>query len=207
MKKLFFTVCYCFAITFSMAQVHMDEGASMGVRAGMNFSLLNFGNASESFSPGASIGIFSKATLQGQFSFQPELSASMQNTNVEFDESLGGAKFSLSFYYAEVAFLGVYNINYHVSVHAGAFLSYLFRFTSKNENVNVEAENYISRKNFYDINFGLITGGAYEFKRFDIGLRMNFGMFTIGKNDTLEGYSPYTQTKNSYFQVYGAYIF
>ena len=144
-----------------MAQVHMDEGASLGVRPGMNFSFLNFGSAKESFSPGASIGLFSKAPIYNQFSFQPEISASMQNTIVEFDETLNSSKINLSLYYAEVAFLGVYNINYHVSVHAGVFISYLFRLTMKNENANHEIENYIGRKNFNDLNFGLITGGAY----------------------------------------------
>lgn len=207
MKKLIITACYCFAFTFSTAQVHIDEGASLGVRAGVNFSFLNFANAKESFSPGASIGIYSKAPLIDKFSFQPELSASMQNTSVEFDETLNGSKIKLSLYYAEVAFLGAYNINYHVSVHAGAFISYLFRFTLKNENANVEIENYISRKNFNDLNFGLITGGAYEFKRFDVGARMNWGMFVIGRNSTSLNYSPYLQTKNSFFQIYGAYIF
>lgn len=205
MKKILFTTLYGLITVFSPAQV--EEGALMGIRVGVNFSLLNFPYSTETFYPGVSLGLFSKATLHGRFSFQPELSASLQNTTIKFDEALGSDKIRLSFYYAECAFLGAYNITEQVSVHAGAFVSYLFHFTTKDETANDGNEKYISRKNFYDINLGLVTGGAYEFKRYDVGVRINFGMFTIGKNDTLQDYSPYAQTKNSYFQIYGAYIF
>jgi hypothetical protein len=206
MRKFFVTVLYSLSVLIAYAQV--EEGASAGVRVGVNFSFLDIQHASETFAPGVSIGFFSKATLKGKFSFQPELSASLQNANVELDESIGGGKIRLSLYYVETAFSGVYNVSEHISVHAGAFISYLFHFKVNNESADDDfVENYISRKNFYDINLGLVAGAAYEFRRFDTGLRMNFGMFTIGKDNTQLDYSPYVQTKNSYLQVYGAYIF
>jgi hypothetical protein len=206
MKKFFITFLCSLSVLIAHAQV--EEGASAGVRAGVNFSFIDIQHASESFAPGLSIGFFSKATLKGKFSFQPELSASLQNADVTLDESIGGGKLRLSLYYVETAFSGVYNISEHISVHAGAFISYLFQYKINNESAEQDfIDDYISRKNFYDINLGLVAGAAYEFRRFDTGVRMNFGMFTIGKDNTQLDYSPYVQTKNSFFQFYGAYIF
>lgn len=206
MKKKFFAILFFTCPGLSYAQV--DEGASLGVRAGVNFSFLTIKNATVTLAPGVNVGIFSKATIINKFSLQPELSASLQNSKITFNEQIDKTKISLSLYYAECAFLGVYNINSHLSVHAGPFISYLFNTSFKYEVPDtMNTSDFISRNNFYDINFGLIYGGSIEFKRFDLGARINHGLFIIGKKSGLLGYNDFLRTKNSFFQLYGAYIF
>jgi hypothetical protein len=63
------------------------------------------------------------------------------------------------------------------------------------------------KERFRVVNTGLVYGATYEFRRFDAGLRFNHGLYDIGKNTEPAGYEGALQTRNSFLQVYGAYVF
>lgn len=193
------------SLFFCSAIAQNEEGAIMAVRIGSNLSFLNVGKATVSPSPGISLGFFSKANVVGKFSIEPEISAVLQNINIDFNELSEEGKVKLALAYTGCAFMGVYNINDKISIHAGPFISYLFYTSVKNESGPIAA--LIGRKNFFDINYGLNYGIVLELKRFDIGLRYSQGLFNIGKERDILGNTDLFKTKNSFLELYAAYIF
>ncbi|GEM_PF-3360204 len=192
---------------FSYSFAQRDEGASLGIRAGMNYSFLDFILADEELLPGISLGLFSKAPVDGKFYLQPEISGSMQNIRATVNIDEDHFKYKLSFIYAESTFLGVYNFTERVAIHAGPFISYLVHLELKKESSFTDEYNFFARSDFFDVNTGLIYGAALEFKWFDVGMRFNHGLFVTGKHVETSPRPDLLQTRNSFLQLYGTVLF
>lgn len=206
MKKHRVFVSVIFLLQYTHVNAQHEEGATLGIRAGVNYSFLNFNNANESLMPGAGIGLYSKAPIDGKFYIQPEISAAYQNIKVDL-EDLDASVIKLSLAYVECVFAGVYQAAPGISVHTGPFISYLFYSKAKSESDDAVTEEFFDRSNFHDINFGLVIGGAYEFKRFDLGLRYSKGMYVIGKERAIGSANDVLRTKNSFLLLYGTIVF
>ncbi|HKR06853.1 MAG TPA: porin family protein [Bacteroidia bacterium] len=184
------------------AQSH-DEGASLGVKFGVNVTNYNIKEANLKTAPGFNLGIFSNAALSKHFSLQPEINLNIQNVNINVNNELSNSQYNLLLSYVELAITGRVSCR-KVYLQAGPYISYLANSTISNNNIN----DAMNRKNFYDIDYGLIYSGGLQLKRWDLGIRFNHGMYEIGKPYTSEkNLNIFRNSKTSSFQLYAGYYF
>jgi len=203
--KRFLILAAAVALYTVPARAQRDEGASMGVRLGVNLSVMDFTYADEKAMPGVSLGLFSKAPLTGGLSVQPELSGTMERVRVTVPGEVPDV--DLTFYYAEFAVLAVYNINETFAVHAGPFIAYRVHMTHSESISPALKAGLFEKENFSVVNTGFIYGVAAELKRCDVGLRFNHGLYEIVKDTEKTGYPGVLGTRNSFLQLYFAYLF
>lgn len=185
-----------------------DEGASLGVKAGVNSSHLNLQDASAKASPGFNIGLFSRAAFSKYFAIQPEFNLNVLHSTVSVQDASNTLQFSMLMSYVEFAFSGV--VTYHKGFfQLGPYISYLANIQVNNESGSSEQISDISnRNNFYDIDYGLDYTAGMQLKRWDIGIRYKQGLFKTGKEKTPGGeLSIFRTNKTSVFTVFGGYYF
>jgi|SRR6185436_7295736 len=189
---------------FTLPAQTADEGASLGIRLGVNISNYNLKESSLKTAPGFNLGIFSSAALSKCFSLQPEINLNVQNSEVTVNNELSNAKFNVMLSYVELVISGRMNFD-KLYVQAGPYISYL-----ANSNISDQSKvnEVVSRKNFYDIDWGLIYSGGIQLKRWDIGLRYNHGLYEIGKPSTEDNnLNIFRNAKTSSLQLYAGYYF
>jgi hypothetical protein len=188
------------------ADAQRDEGASMGVRAGMSLPFFDFKGFDVSTSPGISAGLFSKAPITGDLFFYVEISGVYERVTVS-QPLTPGSFTDVDFLYAECTFMAAYNVSGHVSLNAGPFVGYLAYYKQTPGGQPDFWNELFDRDHFNDVNLGFIYSASYEFNRFDVGLRFNHGLFVIGKEAEDEVFRDALKTKNAYVQLFGAYLF
>lgn len=190
--------------TFKLSAQDPDEGASLGIKVGVNVTNYNIKEANFKTAPGINIGLFSNAAFSKHFSLQPEINLNMQNAHIDMNSESGDSQFNVLLSYVELA------INARVRCHkiyfqAGPYISYLFNSTLSN---NSNVSDMVSRKNFYDVDYGIVYSAGLQLKRWDLGVRFNHGMNDIGKPYTMEN-NPniFRDAKTSSLQLYAGYYF
>ena len=191
----------------SVAQT-TDEGASLGVKAGVNFTSYNLQEADAKTLPGFNVGLFSRAALSKNFAIQPEINLNVQNSKVTVESVTNNMQFNLLMSYIEFSLSGVAVYN-NVFFQFGPYISYLAKINVKNESKsNENISDIINRDNFYDIDFGLDYTLGFQLKRWDIGIRYNQGLFITGKEKTPNGaLNIYRENKTSMPVVFAGYYF
>ena len=185
-----------------------DEGASLGMKAGVNFTNYNLQDASAKTLPGFNIGLFSRAAFSKYIAIQPEFNFNMQHSKITVNPASDNTQFSLWMSYIEFALSGV--ATYHKGFFQfGPYISYLANMNVKNESANnQDISDIINRKNFYDIDFGFTYTLGIQLKRWDLGIRYNQGLFITGKEKTPNGeLNIYRQNKTSMPVIFAGYYF
>lgn len=184
------------------AQSH-DEGASLGVKFGVNVTNYNIKEANLKTAPGFNLGIFSNAALSKHFSLQPEINLNIQNVNINVNNELSNSQFNMLLSYVELAITGRVSCR-KIYFQAGPYISYLANSIISNSNIS----DVTNRNNFYDIDYGLVYSGGIQLKRWDLGIRYNHGMNEIGKPYTPEkNLNIFRDSKTSSLQLYAGYYF
>jgi hypothetical protein len=201
--RLRFLFCFFLFAGRTFAQ-GVEEGASLGVKIGMNITSYNLTNASLKNGPGVNVGVFSNAYLAKHFALQPEINLNLQNSTISSDNELTDIKFKTVLTYIEFALSGRFYLG-KVYLMAGPYISYLAHASITNKGT---ADEMADRNSFYDVDYGLVYSAGVQLKRWDLGLRYNDGIYKIGKATTPEGNrNIFENSKVSSFQIYAGYYF
>ena len=182
-----------------------DEGGSLGIKGGINITKYSLREAAAASSPGFNIGIFSSGALSENFAIQPELNLNVFRSDITLGSETGNKKFSLTMAYPE--FVLLLNIQCKkLYAQFGPYVSYLAYIHTENSGEDISG--IVSRRNFYDIDYGLVYSAGYQLKRWDVGVRYNGGLFKFGKPNSENG-NPniFREAKTSSLQFCVGYYF
>lgn len=166
------------------------EGPSFGLRGGVNFSNLYVEDVDdENMLVGFNAAGFVEIPLNSVVSIQPELGFTTKGSEVRYDNFFaeGSTKFRLS--YIEAPVLLRFNITRGFNIHAGPYVAYLVDARIKSEDANGATidEDELNEDDLERIDFGLAAGLGFEFGGFGVGARYNYGLTTVGKEQTVLG--------------------
>ncbi|MCB0803000.1 MAG: PorT family protein [Flavobacteriales bacterium] len=188
------------------------QESKVGVKGGLNFS--NFYNKEvddQDIRTGIQAGLFFKAALTDFVSIQPELIYTNKGSTTKYDNFITGeGDFSQKLDYIELPVLLLVNLNENLNIHAGPYFAYLLKASidNKSENSNFNFVEDLNEGDFERVDYGLSVGVGFEFEVLNFGLRYDYGLKEIGKDQrfTTNGseYSSnaFKNSRNSTFSVY-----
>jgi len=200
-----FIAACCFATTGVMAQA---AKASIGVKGGATLTNLYVDDVSdENAKVGFTGGLFFKVPVSEFFSIQPEVLYSQKGSQIQYDNlfAKGTAKFNL--HYVEVPVMAVINLGPAFNIHAGPYVGYLAGVGVTNKKAGSTDNNFekdIDKDNFQKIDYGLAGGVGFNADKLGIGLRYNYGLREIGKDQQVLGatYNYFPNAKNAGLSLY-----
>ena len=185
--KQLFTLSSIVILTSTSALAQDDEN-EVGVKAGLNLSNLFSDEINDQNARvGYQAGLFFKVGLTDHFAIQPEVLYTTKGTTAEYDNFLtGDGEFTQKFNYIEVPALAVINLNENINIHAGPYFAYLLSAQVENKSANSDF-NFIEELDEDDFNrfdYGLAAGVEFEFDIIGFGIRYDYGMAKVGKNQS-----------------------
>jgi hypothetical protein len=202
--KFFFSFLVFIIYVLSHAQGEVKP--KFGFKAGVNFSNVNTQTPDEeNILTGYHVGVFGKIPINAVIAIQMEAVYTTKGAKLTYHNSVvdGTAKFNLN--YIEVPILLVVNFTPHINIHVGPFVAYLTdgKVTNEGEVTLFDFENNIDTDNYNKWDAGIITGLGVDFDAFSLGVRYNYGLTVVGKEDT---YNAWTYTfpdgKNNVLSLY-----
>lgn len=196
------------SFTSAKAQSNSSE-AQFGIKGGVNFSNIyaedvDDNNVLTSFNA----GVYGSYPISDMLAIQTEILYSRKGAELKYDNAFtsGSTKFKLN--YIEVPVLLKVNVTENFSVHAGPYFAYLIDAQVEN-NAKGQAfdfkDNY-SNDDFNKFDAGLSAGVGFDFDKFGLGARYNYGLSTIGKERSVAGRT-FTEPdgKNSNISLYATF--
>ena len=187
MRKLFFAaIIAVFAMTSMNAQ-------TFGVKAGLNMANYAGSDVSGTASKiGANVGVFARFEISDEFTFQPELSFSMQGAQDKDD-----SKYKTNANYINLPLMAKYEVADGFRLVAGPQIGFLMsaKFTDGDNSTDI-------KDGFKSVDFGLGLGAEYELESglfFDA--RYNLGL------TSLDDSSANADVKNAVFQIGVGFVF
>jgi hypothetical protein len=183
---------------------------SVGVKGGVNFSNMYVEDVDdENMLVGFNIGLYANMPVSSGVSFQPEFNFTTKGSEVTYSNIFdsGTRKFTLS--YLEAPVLLKANVSENFNLHFGPYFAFLL--DSKIKNVSSDGSSTftdLDEDDFNRFDFGLSGGIGFDFKDIGIGLRYNYGLTTVGKEQEIGG-TTYNalDAKNSNANIYIALKF
>lgn len=183
----------------------------VGVKGGFSFSNLYTKDVDDkNMLTGLTAGIFIEAPISNNVAFQPEFNFTMKGAELQYNNvfAQGKTKFGLS--YLEVPVLIKANILPVLNVHFGPYIAYLVdaRITNEDPNGTVNFEQTYNEDDFNRFDYGLSGGVGLDFGPFGLGARYNYGLRTIGKEQSFGGVNyTFPDGKNSNFTLFASLKF
>jgi len=151
------------------------------------------------------VGVFGKIPINDVIAIQMEVVYTTKGAKLTYHNSNvdGTAKFNLN--YIEVPILLVVNFTPHINIHVGPYVAYLTdgKVTNEGDVTLFDFENNIDTDHYNKWDAGIITGLGVDFDAFSLGVRYNYGLTVVGKEDT---YNAWTYTfpdgKNNVLSLY-----
>ena len=154
------------------------------------------------------IGFFAKLPLAENIALQPEISYTGKGAELVYSNALvsGTAQFRLD--YIELPLLLVVNVTKNFNIHAGPYAAYMVsaKTTNKSDSGSYNFEDNIDTNDFNRFDAGLAGGVGIDLEAISFGVRYNYGLTKIGKEDSSTGFSS-PDAKNSVLSVYAAFGF
>ena len=178
-------------ITFSIpCQAQDAERLQFGIKGGINISNLYLKDAATSdMIFGLSAGVFSKIPITKTIAVQPELYVTSKGASITYNNLFvdGTASFNLT--YIEIPVLYIAKVTEHINLQFGPYISYLIDGRVKNmANIQLfDFEQNININDFNRIDAGLIAGIGIEVHSITMGMRYNYGITKVGKEQSLLG--------------------
>jgi len=199
------TMCSFFKINAQIA-----TAPSMGLKGGVNFSNMYVKDVDdENMLVGFNLGLYANMPLSNNVALQPEFNFTTKGSEITYNNIFdsGVRKFTLS--YLEVPVLVKANITNNFNLHFGPYFAFLVN--SKIKNVSADGSSTftdLDEDDFNRFDFGLSGGLGFDFKDIGIGLRYNYGLTTVGKEQQIGG-ATYNalDAKNSNANLYIAFKF
>lgn len=185
MKKYILAAVAVMAFGFANAQK-----AQFGIKGGLNVANQNYsgeGAPSPSSRIGFHIGGFAEVKISDRFSIQPELLYSTQGSKFDFTLEMEGVEYdtnnTFKLSYINIPVMFKYYAAEKFSLEAGPQIGFL---TSAKLETKVLGQSVTqdAKQLFESVDFGLNIGAGYDFtSKFSAGVRYNFGLTNVGKND------------------------
>jgi hypothetical protein len=207
-KKLIFASLVITFMTLTNANAQ-DSASKFGIKGGVNFSNLYTEDVDDNnVLTGFNVGFFAKLPISNNISLQPEISYTGKGAELVYNNALvsGTAQFKLD--YIEVPLLLVVNVTKNFNIHAGPYAAYMVsaKTTNKSDSGSYNFEDNIDTDDFNKFDAGLAGGVGLDFEPVSFGVRYNYGLTKIGKEDSSTSFSS-PDAKNSVLSVYAAFAF
>ena len=183
-KTIFAVAALFFTTAFTNSATAQDS--EVGIKGGANFS--NFFNDEvddQNLRIGFQGGLFFKAALTDFFAIQPELLYTQKGATTTYDNFFTGeGEFTQKLNYIELPVLAVINLGENLNIHAGPYVAYLMGASVENEAENDDF-NFVEDLNEGDyerLDFGLAVGVGFEFEVLRFGVRYDYGLKNVGKD-------------------------
>ena len=208
-KKLIYASLVLTFMSFTNSEAQ-ENGTKIGIKGGVNFSNLYTDNVDDNnVLTGFNVGFFAKLPIANNISLQPEISYTGKGAELVYNNAFvsGTAQFKLD--YIEVPLLLVVNITKNFNIHAGPYAAYLVsgKTTDKSDNGNYSFEDNIDTDDFNRFDAGLAGGVGLDFEPVSFGVRYNYGLTEIGKDDSSANGFTSPDAKNSVLSFYAAFSF
>ena len=164
-------------------------GVGFGIKGGLNISNLYTKNVDdENKLLGFNLGFYAELPLTSMISLQPEMLFTTKGAENTYNNLFtdGTTKFRLT--YIEVPLLLRANITNNFNLHFGPYAAYLVnaKITDQSSNGTTSTQN-LNEDDLNRFDLGLAGGLGFQFGGFGIGARYNYGLTTVGKEQTVLG--------------------
>nr|WP_315207624.1 porin family protein [uncultured Flavobacterium sp.] len=197
-NKIFFASLVLSFMTFTSAQAQ-EKTPSYGFKGGLNFSNFYVDNVDDSnMLTGFNAGLYAKFPITNSIAIQPEINYTTKGSEQIYDNGVvqGTSKFNIN--YIEVPVLLVANITDNFNVHVGPYAAYMVSGKTKNDSNFGSSESELDTDDFNKLDAGISGGLGLDFDVVNFGVRYNYGLTKIGKDNSFTS----SDAKNSVFNVY-----
>lgn len=185
-----------FAINGIQAQ---DKVASYGFKGGLNFSNLYTKNVDDNnVLTGFNAGLYAKFPITNSVAIQPEISYTTKGAELIYNNvfAQGTAKFNIN--YIEVPILLVMNVTENFNIHVGPYAAYMVSGKTSNDSNFGESQRELDTNDFNKFDAGLAGGLGIDLDALNFGVRYNYGLTKIGKDNAFFS----SDAKNSVLSAY-----
>lgn len=170
-------------------KVARSGGVSFGIKGGLNISNLYTKEVDdENKLLGFNAGLFAELPITSMISLQPEINVTTKGAENTYDNlfNVETRKFRLT--YIEAPLLLRANITNNFNVHFGPYAAYLINAKITREFSDGSTSNQdLNEDDLNRFDVGLAGGLGFQFGGFGIGARYNYGLTTVGKEQTVLG--------------------
>ena len=203
-----------FTATSMVAQTTSSNNSrenEFGVKGGFNISNMYTDNADdENVLYGFNVGVFATFPLSEVIAIQPELYYTTKGSELKYNNDFINGSSKLRLDYIQLPVMVKFNVMEHLNIHFGPYGAYLVGAKVKSENnQNVfEVDEDLDTDDFEKFEFGLAAGVEFDFEPLSVGLRYDYGLTTVGKEQNFMGSNfTFPDAKNSLLNVYLTYKF
>jgi hypothetical protein len=197
-KKLIFASVLLSFMTFTSAQAQ-EKTASYGFKGGLNFSNLYTDTVDDNnVLTGFNAGLYAKFPITNNIAIQPEISYTTKGAELVYDNIIatGTAKFNVN--YIEVPVLLVMNVTDNFNVHVGPYAAYMVSGKTTNDSNFGSSQRELDTDDFNKVDAGVSGGLGIDLDVVNFGVRYNYGLTKIGKDNSFIS----SDAKNSVLNVY-----
>ena len=197
-KKLIFASLVLSFMSFTAVQAQ-EKTASFGFKGGLNFSNLYTDNVDDNnVLTGFNAGLYAKFPISNNIAIQPEISYTTKGAELVYNNAFvqGTAKFNVN--YIEVPVLLVMNITDNFNVHVGPYAAYMVSGKTTNDSKLISTRTELDTNDFNKFDAGLAGGVGIDLDVVNFGVRYNYGLTKIEKDDSFIS----SDAKNSVLSAY-----
>ena len=197
-KKMIFASLIVSSMIFTTVQAQ-EKIASFGFKGGLNFSNLYTDKVDDNnVLTGFNIGMYAKFPISNNIAIQPEISYTTKGAELKYNNAFaqGTAKFNIN--YIEVPVLLVVNLTDVFNVHVGPYAAYMVSGKTSNDSNLLSTQTELDTNDFNKFDAGLAGGLGIDLDAVNFGVRYNYGLTKIGKDNNILS----SDAKNSVLSVY-----
>jgi hypothetical protein len=197
-KKLIFASLVLSFMSFTSAQAQ-EKTPSYGFKGGLNFSNFYTDNVDDSnILTGFNAGLYAKFPITNSIAIQPEINYTTKGSEQIYDNAVfqGTSKFNIN--YIEVPVLLVANLTENFNVHVGPYAAYMVSGKTSTETNFGSSTSELDTDDFNKFDAGISGGVGVDLDVVNFGVRYNYGLTKIGKDNNFTS----SDAKNSVFNVY-----
>ena len=197
-KKLIFASLVLSFMSFTSAQAQ-EKTPSYGFKGGLNFSNFYTDNVDDSnILTGFNAGLYAKFPITNSIAIQPEINYTTKGSEQIYDNAVfqGTSKFNIN--YIEVPVLLVANLTDNFNLHVGPYAAYMVSGKTSTETNFGSSTSELDTDDFNKFDAGISGGVGVDLDVVNFGVRYNYGLTKIGKDNNFTS----SDAKNSVFNVY-----
>ena len=197
-KNLIFAAALMSIFAFTGVQAQ-EKIASFGFKGGLNFSNLYTDSVDDNnILTGFNAGLYGKFPITNSIAIQPEISYTTKGAELVYNNAFvqGVSKFNVN--YIEVPILLVMNITENFNVHVGPYAAYMVSGKTTNDSNFGSSESQLDTDDFNKFDAGLAGGLGIDLDALNFGVRYNYGLTKLGKEDAFIS----SDAKNSVLSAY-----
>lgn len=193
-KKLIFASLICSFMTFTSIQAQ-EKTPAYGFKGGLNFSNLYTDTVNDNnVLTGFNAGLYGKFPITNSIAIQPEISYTTKGAELMYANAT--SKFNVN--YIEVPVLLVVNLTDNFNIHAGPYAAYMVSGKTSNYSSVGSIQRELDTDDFNKLDAGISGGLGIDLDVVNFGVRYNYGLTKIGKDNSFIS----SDAKNSVLNVY-----